>query len=252
MPYCICLRQKAVDSFGFYLLIFMSFEVFSEIRGFYKEFKHLAIFRVAFYFAGSLIVIVVIYSTIKFFIDSHDGKHVKLFYGLLENNIPQQPDTIVKIITSKPEPVQQPQQEKDKLIVSPISKSRPSKPKPDALIENQVIISGKDNHLVSGNGNIVGINGDIINGIKQRHLTYELLVEIEKKIPDKSSNIKIWTSGGKEGYNFSNEIYTALMQRGYKSISGTTWMDPSGFDKVDVLFENDIWQIRVHPASNVE
>ena len=121
----------------------------------------------------------------------------------------------------------------------------------DTTVNNKTDIKGNNNHTISGNNNNVGVNGDVINGIKQRHLTEPLLNEILSRIPKKDTKIIFFLSGGKEGYNFANEIYNALKTNGYDSITATNWMDPSSFDKVDIKFENGEFRIMIHPASNV-
>lgn len=119
-------------------------------------------------------------------------------------------------------------------------------------VNNGSIGNGNNNHIVSGNGNKVDVNGDVINGIKQRHLTTAEYYKIYSKIPSLDSKIEILFSGGKEGINYANEIYRALMSNGFKNITGSNWMDPEGFDSVGVDVNGNNVMIKVYPASNVQ
>jgi hypothetical protein len=96
------------------------------------------------------------------------------------------------------------------------------------------------------------INNYYVGGIVQRRLTSKLLSDIISKIPSLDTPIILLYSGGKEGVNFTEEIGTALMKKGYKNIKGSNWMDPNDFDKIDYKMENGTFVIKIYPASNVQ
>lgn len=123
--------------------------------------------------------------------------------------------------------------------------------KKDSTPKNQTNSSGSNAHIITGNGNLVGVNGDIVNGIKQRHLNNATLTYILQSLPDKNAEIQFLWAGGKEGLNYSVEIYQALVQRGYTNIKPSNWMDPNGFDKVEVKKKNGL-QLLIYPASNIQ
>jgi hypothetical protein len=175
--------------------------------------------------------------------DGSNGKHVKLLWGLLERNIPKEhPDTIRSFIPQKIDTIIV---YKERIVTSPSYTQSKRLPivtpaiKKDNLEgdnnavgrDNSGVQGGKNNksHIISGNDNKVGVNGDIINGIKQRHLTKELFNEITSHIPNKSTHIVLYGSASnKETYNYENEIYRELLINGYRNITGTNWMDPYG------------------------
>jgi hypothetical protein len=98
----------------------------------------------------------------------------------------------------------------------------------------------------------VGVNGDVVNGIKQRHLTTSEYYKIYNKIPSLDSKITFLLSGGKEGLNYANEIYRALLANGFKNITASNWMDPDGFDSIGVVVNGDNVTVKIYPASNVQ
>jgi hypothetical protein len=109
--------------------------------------------------------------------------------------------------------------------------------------------NGKNIHVI--NGNNYGVNGDIINGIKQRHLENNVVKYLLTQLPNKDEEIVFLFSGGKEGLNYANEIYNMLIAKGYSKLKPANWMDPDDFDKVYVIKKNGETQIRICPASNV-
>lgn len=114
-----------------------------------------------------------------------------------------------------------------------------------------VVGNGNDNHVISGNGNNVGVNGDVVNGLKQRHLTENEYDMISLQIPF-DSKIMILVSGGKEAWNYTNELYRALLNSGYKDIKASNWMDPDGYDSIGVQRNGNSVTIKIYPESNVQ
>ena len=96
------------------------------------------------------------------------------------------------------------------------------------------------------------INNYYVSGIAQRRLTSSLLNNIVSQIPSYNTTIMFYYAGGKEGKNYTEEIGTALMKKGYSNCKSSQWMDPSDFDKIDYKLKNGIFEIWVYPASNVQ
>jgi hypothetical protein len=198
----------------------------------------------------TLIAIVFLLAIIIFIHHAVKGKPAKLLFGLAEINT-LKTDTIYKLTQQKKDTVYQ---ETVRYISNGYVKNTMSeKPlKKDSVSKNQTNSSGPNAHIINGNGNQVGINGDQYNGIKQRHLNEAVLSYLLVSLPDKHAEIQFLFAGGKEGLNYANEIYNALMQRGYSNIKPSNWMDPTGFDKVEVKKENGSLQLLIYPASNVQ
>jgi len=124
--------------------------------------------------------------------------------------------------------------------------------KPVSVPDGPISTDTKESHVVNGNGNTVGVNGNINYGVRQRHLTDAVLTYILLSLPDKSAEITLLWAGGKEGEVYATEIYGQLLQREYKNIKPSNWMDPDGYDKVFVTKQNGNLQLRIYPASNVQ
>ena len=89
-------------------------------------------------------------------------------------------------------------------------------------------------------------------GMQQRHLSIDVLYTILSQLHSSSTPIKFLISGGKEAEDFGNEIFRELTKRGYKNISGTHWMYPDGFDKVETKWQDGALTIMVCPATETK
>lgn len=223
---------------------------YSEVKDIYKDVKKdkvlLLILRIFF----GLVVLVSIIAIGIFIHHAVKDKPAKLFFGLAEINTVRT-DTVYKLVQQKKDTITI-IKEKGNDSYSSNNLNRQVARSSDTVVNIKTDVKGNKNHSINGNNINVGVNGDVINGIKQRHLTNAFFNEIISKIPSKDTNIKFYLSGGKEGLNYANEIYNALRLKGYNSITVTNWMDPSGFDKVDLEKVNEEFRIMIHPASNVE
>ena len=129
----------------------------------------------------------------------------------------------------------------------------PKKPLKDTV--PQTSINAKDNsHVISGNNNQVGVNGDVNYGVQQRFLNQEILDKIISRQPKRNGKINIWfVRDDKESYNYGNEIFQTLWINGYKNIKGTGWFLPGCNDEVKLEMAKDsTLNIKICPASNVK
>ena len=116
-------------------------------------------------------------------------------------------------------------------------------------------IDAKDNsHVINGNNNQVGVNGDVNYGVQQRHLDQTILDKIISRQPKTSGKINIWfVRDDKESYNYGNEIFQTLWINGYKNIKGTGWFLPGCNDEVKFEMAKDsTLNIKICPVSNVK
>ncbi len=197
-----------------------------------------------------IVIIAVIISIVVFMINWTNDRPAKLLFGLAEVNTNVK-DTVYKevpkVVTIKPE-----------TKTDIVTISRPEKPiksnirKDTSTVKNNTTISGGKNHIVTGNNNNVGVNGDQYLGIKQRNISPQIIQYLLSKLPKKDESITFLFAGDKETMTFATQIYNELIARGYSKISPSRWLDPDDFDRVYVTSQNDIMQIRICPASNVQ
>jgi hypothetical protein len=224
---------------------------YSELKEIYKDLQTDKYMIHVFRAIITMIAVVIFLAIGIFILHAVKDKPAKLFFGLAEINtvktdtfyklVPQKKDTIIKE-TIKYIPFATNQKKFETSI--PIKK--------DTIPKNQTTSSGSNAHIINGNGNNVGVNGDLINGIKQRHLTDAVMLYLLTNLPDKNANIDFLFAGGKEGTIYATEIYNALINKGYKHLNPSNWMDPTDFDKVEVKTQNGRLQILINPASNVQ
>jgi phosphoribosylanthranilate isomerase len=111
------------------------------------------------------------------------------------------------------------------------------------------------NHIVSGDHDTVGVNGDVnnYNAVKQRLVTYEVLIEIISHIPNKTNLVSVIRPADKESVIYAGNIDSSLRLNGYNNIKVFTWADPNFFDSVRCkMQETGTLSIFVGPASNVK
>ncbi|MDG3582061.1 hypothetical protein [Galbibacter pacificus] len=120
--------------------------------------------------------------------------------------------------------------------------------------ESKNINTKNNSHIISGNNNQVGVNGDVNYGIQQRHLDKKLLQEILNKLPNHNAKIRFWyVRENKESYIYGNEIFQTLYKLGYHNIKANGWFLPGCYDKVRLEFEKDsTLLIKICPAGNIK
>jgi len=225
---------------------------YPELKEIYSDIKQDKFMIYVFRGIATLIGICFLFAVCVFIHHAVKDKPARLLFGLAEINIVKT-DTVYKLV----------QQKKDTVFKETIKYMPVGAPKKlstplttikriDTIPKNQTNSSGNNAHVINGNGNSVVVNGDIVNGIKQRHLNDAILSYILLSLPNKNENIDFLFAGGKEGLVYANEIYSALMSRGYKSLHPSNWIDPTGFDKVEVKKDNGRTELLVYPASNVQ
>lgn len=107
--------------------------------------------------------------------------------------------------------------QKTKTVYIPLSEKNKTNSKiGDTTPKNQTLYSGNNGHIINGNNNNVGVNGDQYNtGITQRTLQDAEKLNIITQIPDKKINILVLADGGKEGYILGQEVISFLKKNGY-------------------------------------
>ena len=225
---------------------------YTELKEIYHDIKQDKFMIYIFRGVATLVGISFLFAVCVFIHHAVKDKPARLFFGLAEINTAKT-DTVYKLVQQKKDTVF-----KETVKYMPVASiNKTSTPliaikRTDTVPRNQTNSSGTNAHVINGNGNSVVVNGDVVNGIKQRHLNDAVLSYILINLPDKNENIDFLFAGGKEGLIYANEIYSALMTRGYKSLHPSNWMDPNGFDKVEVKKTNGSTQLLVFPASNVQ
>ncbi|GAA4327460.1 hypothetical protein GCM10023149_30860 [Mucilaginibacter gynuensis] len=201
----------------------------------------------------SLIVLIVVFIMASgfFFYRAYKGYPAKFLFGLIELG-DTKADTVYRHIVGKKDTVF------EKVFVDAKTQKtyrRNSNPniKNDSVPRNHTTSSGSNAHIVNGNGNSVGVNGDVINGIKQRHLNNEVAQYLINTLPNKTEPMQMLFAYDKETMTYATEVYNFLIQQGYTNITPSKWLDPDGYDKINVIKEaNTPPSIRIYPASNVQ
>ena len=224
---------------------------YSELKEIYKDLQTDKFMIYVFRVIITTIAVAVVLAVVIFIDLAAKGKPAKLFFGLAEINTVKT-DTFYKLVPQKKDTVFKETIKYTPIIINKKPTETSKIVKTDTTPKNQTSSSGSNAHIINGNGNAVAVNGDIVNGIKQRHLTDALLTYLLTSLPDKNANISFLFSGGKEGLIYANEIYNALVNRGYKHLRPSNWMDPNGFDKVEVKSPHGEPQVLIYPASNVQ
>src|SRR5258708_13873212 len=174
---------------------------YSEIKEVFGDIKNdkamLYILRI---FTGT-VTLALIFSVIIFIHHAAKDKPAKLLFGLAEINTVKS-DTVYKLIQSKKDTVTIYKESIKYIPLNTLTTTKIKSKKVDSIVKNESSVNGNNNHVVTGDGNLVGVNGDIVNGIKQRHINDAILSYILISIPNKDSKINFLLSGGKEGLNY--------------------------------------------------
>lgn len=77
--------------------------------------------------------------------------------------------------------------------------------------------TGNNNHFITGNGNIVGVNGDIIGDVVKKP-TNEDLQLVFSKVPNHEDTILVVGTLSNNDYKYAEELKIMLSKNGYKNI----------------------------------
>ncbi|HEY4327747.1 MAG TPA: hypothetical protein VGN20_27445 [Mucilaginibacter sp.] len=103
-------------------------------------------------------------------------------------------------------------------IEKPITILKRDRSKKEVKKDNSITVQGDGNHIVGGEAK-VDVNGDIINGLRAREVTKELLDDIIKHYPDKNSSIGILRSAlDDESLAYEEKLFKALKNIGYSKV----------------------------------
>lgn len=123
-------------------------------------------------------------------------------------------------------------------------------------IQASTTVEGNNNHIVSGTGNNVGVNGDIniAKYIQQRHLTRQTLEYILSNIPDTATNVVFnLPMSDKEALNYANEIYNEMRHLGYNKMTMGAPFFSTKFDTITFHWDkNNTVGLRIHARPNIE
>ncbi len=201
---------------------------YSEIKEIYNDIKNDKIMLYIFRILSGLITFAVAFSIFIFIHHAVKEKPAKLLFGLAEINTVKI-DTIYKIIPLKKDTITLYKKSIKYLPKANFGYENRIKnlvKKTDTISKNQTSSSGSNAHIINGNGNSVGVNGDVNNGIKQRHFNDAEMLNIQITLKAMFSNHKEWNSkipisigvpNDEESKIYALELRQNLIKIGYEN-----------------------------------
>ena len=143
--------------------------------------------------------------------------------------------------------------QKTKVVYVPVkenSKSKQGSKLPDTNVKNQTISSGSNAHIINGNGNSVGVNGDQYTGIKPRQVDDATILYLIAKIPSKQTRLDFSVAGDTESHNYFEQIKKALISKGYIKINPNVGLliSPS-YKTIPVLRDDEYGAVTIEISS---